>query len=325
MKKVLLTILAAIALFAMAVGFAACDLRGGTTENKFEQLTSTQEVYGFSAATAGTLISSMNGGSAEAVAEVKGLNILSQRETVTDEDTIASLNEYMLLVEGLLSDGAFTMTEETSDRTEYAKKTIVTYKDMLGSTLGYTMYFNETLITDDDDDDDFDESEEEYAIEGILIVDGQEYPMRGERETENEPGESESETKFVVMLSETRRMIVEQSNETEEGESEQEYSYSVYENGTLIERSVFEYEQEDGETEIKLSALKDGQSQIFYFEKETERGEEYIRIRVGDKNSTQTYRVRIETDAEGNTSYVYEYAGKHTSMERHEYGGREDD
>ena len=77
-----------------------------------------------------------------------------------------------------------------------------------------------------------------------------------------------------------------------------------------------QYEQEGRETEIKLSLTKDGQTQIFYFEKETERGEEYIRIRVGDKNGSQSYRVSIETDADGNSHYVYEYAGKRTQMDR---------
>ena len=224
----------------------------------------------------------------------------------------------MMLVESLLSDGAFGMTEGESDLPEYEKKAEVTYKDILGNTLSYTMYYNETLRPDydDDDDDDFDETEEEYSIKGILVVDGQQYAMRGERETETEGNESESETNFWVTLSETRSMRVEQSFETEGNETEQEYTYSILEGRQVIERSAFEYEQEGRETEIKLSLTKDGQTQIFYFEKETERGEEYIRIRVGDKNGSQSYRVSIETDADGNSHYVYEYAGKRTQMDR---------
>ena len=328
MKKTLLTILAALALLALAIGFTACGEGGNrnnaSNDNKFDDLTTTEDVYGFSAATAGTLISSMNGGSAQALAQAKGLTVLAQSGVVTDEETIAALNEYMMLVESLLSDGAFGMTEGESDLPDYAKKAEVTYKDILGNTLSYTMYYNETLRPDydDDDDDDFDETEEEYSIEGILVVDGQQYAMRGERETENEGDESESETNFWVTLSETRSMRVEQAQETEGNESEQEYVYSILEGRQVIERSAFEYEQEGRETEIKLSLLKDGQTQIFYFEKETERGQEYIRIRVGDKNGSQSYRVSIETDADGNSHYVYEYAGKRTQMERFD---RDDD
>ena len=329
MKKTLLAILAAIALFALTIGFTACGSGGSENGgnaanggNKFDDISTTEEVYGFSAATAGTLISSMNGGSAQTLAQAKGLTVRAQN-TVTDEETIATLNEYMMLVESLLSDGAFGMTESESDLPEYAKKAEVTYKDLLGNTLSYTMYYNETLRPDyDDDDDDFGETEEEYSIEGILVVDGQQYAMHGEREAENEGNESESETNFWVTLSETRSMRVEQSLETEGNESEQEYVYSILEGRQLIERSAFEYEQEGRETEIKLSMTKDGQTQIFYFEKETERGEEYIRIRVGDKNGAQSYRVSIETDADGNSHYVYEYAGNRTQMNRFD---RDDD
>lgn len=316
MKKAILTILAALALFALAIGFTACDGQpAGAGGNKFEQLSSTEQVYGFSAATAGTLISSMNGGSAQTLAQAKGLT-RSLRETVTDEETISSLNEYMMLVESLLSDGAFRVTETASDLAEYAKKADVTYTDLLGNTLSYTMYYNEILLPDYDDDRDFGETEEEYYIEGILVVDGEQYPMRGERETESERDESESETNFRVTLSETRTLQVQQSHEQEGNKTEQEYVYSIREGNRTIERSAFEYEQEGRETEIKLSVTKDGSTQIFYFEKETERGEEYIRIRVGEKNAAQTYRVHIQTDADGNASYVYEYAGKQMQMER---------
>ena len=92
---------------------------------------------------------------------------------------------------------------------------------------------------------------------------------------------------------------MEQSFETEGNETEQEYTYSILEGRQVIERSAFEYEQEGRETEIKLSLTKDGQTQIFYFEKES-----------------------IETDADGNSHYVYEYAGKRTQMERFD---RDDD
>ena len=160
MKKTLLTILAALALLALAIGFTACGEGGNrnnaSSDNKFDDLTTTEEVYGFSAATAGTLISSMNGVSAQALAQAKGLTVLAQSGVVTDEETIAALNEYMMLVESLLSDGAFGMTEGESDLPDYEKKAEVTYKDILGNTLSYTMYYNETLRPDHDDDDDHD-------------------------------------------------------------------------------------------------------------------------------------------------------------------------
>lgn len=314
MKKTLLTILSAAALTASAIAFSACT--DGTQKiDKFGAIETAEQAYAFSAATAGTLISSMNGGRAAALAQTKSVAF---GEQVTDQETIEELNGYMMLVESLLADGAFGTTESASDREEYTTKVVITYKDMLGNTLDYTMYYNEELLPDNDrdDDDDDDEIEEEYAIEGVMLVDGNEYAIRGEKETETEGDEWETETKFRVSLGETQTMLVEQKTEKERGEEEQEFVYSVYEGRTLLERSSFEYEQEDGETELKFSITKDGSTQIFYFEREKEHGEEVIKIKKGDKNSAEKYRVFIQTDENGNTSYVYEYAGKRIPMQR---------
>ena len=219
----------------------------------------------------------------------------------------------MALVESLLSDGGFNVTTEASDREGYQVKSVVTYRDMHGNAIGYTMYYNEVLIPDDDDDDDDDrdEIEEEYYIEGIMIVDGAEYPVRGERSSESEPGESEDETEFIVTLSSTRRMVVEQSVETEDGEHEREYNYVIYEGRNVIERSTFEYEVEHGETEIEMTHYKDGVNTVFFFDKEMRHGKEVIRIRVGSTASpTASYIVNLVENADGTTSYTYERIGR---------------
>ena len=129
-----------------------------------------------------------------------------------------------------------------------------------------------------------DEIEENYAIDGILIINGEEYAVHGEREIESEQGESESETEFFVDLGENRRIYVEQSIEEEHDEFEQEFSYSVRENGREVERSTFSYEAEDGETEIKMVTRKDGKTNVLYFEREVEHGRERLILRVDDNS-----------------------------------------
>ena len=213
----------------------------------------------------------------------------------------------MALVESLLSDGGFNVTTGASDIDGYQVKSVVSYRDMHGNTLGYTMYYNERLIQDyDDDDDDRDEVEEEYRIEGIMIIDGEEYRILGERSYESEPGESENETEFTVYLSQTRRMVVEQSVENEDGEHEREFNYIIYEGRNVIERSTFEYESDRGETEIEMRHYKDGVNTVFLFDRETVRGEEVIRIRVGNAQSSEGYIVHINENADGSTYYTYE-------------------
>ena len=65
MKKLFLALASTLTL-SLAAGLGACSETGtpggGSAGGKFENLTTTQSVYGFSAASAGMLISSMNDG-----------------------------------------------------------------------------------------------------------------------------------------------------------------------------------------------------------------------------------------------------------------------
>ena len=349
MKKIITILIIAALAAALAISLVACNTGddGGYTRpdgsfnpggtGGFGELDTPEEIYGFSAASAGMLISAMNGDAAATAAAEStdipadpgtgetpadpgtgetpadpGTGTEVPSEPVVDSVT-AELDGYMALVESLLSDGGFNVTTEASDREGYQVKSVVTYRDMHGNAIGYTMYYNEVLIPDDDDDDDDDrdEIEEEYYIEGIMIVDDAEYPIRGERSSESEPGESEDETEFIVTLSSTRRMVVEQSVETEDGEHEREYNYVIYEGRNVIERSTFEYEVEYGETEIEMTHYKDGVNTVFFFDKEMRHGKEVIRIRVGSTASpTASYIVNLVENADGTTSYTYERIGR---------------
>lgn len=339
MKKIITILIIAALAAALAISLVACNTGddGGYTRpdgsfnpggtGGFGELDTPEEIYGFSAASAGMLISAMDTGAASTAAENTdipadpgtgetpadpGTGTEVPSEPVVDNVT-AELDGYMALVESLLSDGGFNVTTEASDREGYQVKSVVTYRDMHGNAIGYTMYYNEVLIPDydDDDDDDRDEIEEEYYIEGIMIVDGAEYPIRGERSSESEPGESEEETEFIVTLSSTRRMVVEQSVETEDGEHEREYNYVIYEGRNVIERSTFEYEVEYGEIEIEMTHYKDGVNTVFFFDKEMRHGKEAIRIRVGSTASpTASYIVNLVENADGTTSYTYERIGR---------------
>lgn len=349
MKKTILTLTALALGTALAFGIAACD---DTSASKNENgsgasSASVSEVYGFSALSAGTLISAMNSSDTPAAAAMSFAS--ARAASVTDEETITMLNEHMLLVESILSDGVYSVSNETSDRENYAVKEIVSYKDMLGETVEYVLYYNQvektnplrTVSFDTADEDDFDddyrdrdrdqdrdrddfhddddnEIKTEYRIEGILVVGEKEYPVRGEKESETEYDESELETEFIVTLdSQTGKyMTVEQSVSQESGESEQEYTYSLYENGALLERTSLEYEEERNETEIELEIYdrETNQATRFYFEDEGNKG---ITIRIGDRNATESYRVTIVTNDDGTTSYLYEYAGGQMHFDRH--------
>lgn len=322
MKKAL-TVLGLAGALALSLGLAACG--SGGTGDKFEDLTTAESVYGFSAASAGMLISAMEGGEAQAfAASYRGgyEGGFGERDFGSGESAggaqqgaqqadFSELDGYMALIESLLSDGGFGVREGASERAGYEYTMVVTWRDLAGETPEYTMHYNRLFTRADRDDrddwDDFweDEYEEEYALEGVLVIDGQDYPVRGMRSVEEDGHESESETELRVDLG-GRTMLVEQENESEGREQEQEYIYSVYEGRQLVERSAFSYEQEDGETEIKMLTVKDGVTQAFYFERERVRGQERVLLRVGSGRDAKAYIVQAHTGADGQTSYTYE-------------------
>lgn len=327
MKKLLAT-LALSSAIAFLPGIAACtNSNTGSSSGKFGGLTTTESVYGFSAASAGMLVSSINVAKPAAhTAAKKASPYLMAATSLADEtnDTqagettevpevtpdagntgTAELDRYMSLVESLLSDGGFNIVSQPSDRDGYTEKTIVSYPDMHGNTLQYVMYYNQILESSETDDKEG-ESEENYSIKGVMVIDGADYDIEGNKNSESEPGESETETEFTVKIDDTRYIRVEQSIETEDDESEQSFSYSLYENGKLAERSTFSYETEQNETELKMTSFKNGKTQVFYFEKEVKNGEEIIEIHIGNGTGGNGYIVRAETDENGNSRYTYE-------------------
>ena len=383
MKKVFTAMALSLAI-TLSFGLAACNnqpSKGGSANGgngKFNELNTTESVYGFSAASAGMIISSMNeaGTTAQTVQILQPAQIAQASQSVgltsvshasaprvsatnlcsvahvcavpvnssaddaenapveetpdtsetpdvsvpetpetpetpekpgeqpSDSPETAELDRDMALVESLLSDGGFDFSSQTSDREGYAEKTVISYKDMSGDAHDYVMYFNQTLTKSETDESDG-ETEENYSIKGVMVIDGADYEIRGERKNESEEGESETETEFVVILGENRYIRVEQSVEAEDGESEQEYCYSVYENGKLVERSEFSYETEENETELKMTSFKDGKTQVLYFEREIENGEEVIEIHVGDGKHGKGYIVHIEKDENGDNRYSF--------------------
>ena len=152
MKK-LLTASALALTLALGLGISACS-DGGKAEGNgaFGDLTTAESVYGFSAASAGMLISSMNGG---APAKSFSAVALSADTSVSEGERadLSELDSYMALVESLLSEGGFTSSVTASEREGYANKMTVAYRDIDGNSLGYEMYYNETALPADDDDD----------------------------------------------------------------------------------------------------------------------------------------------------------------------------
>ena len=317
MKKTITLILAASAL-TLALGATACNTGGISLGGTSDTPASSESVYGVSAATAGMLIQSMK-------AEAPDPSQTPESTPQTPESTLPEtpqetpepqpaapettgsafpeLDGYMGLVDSFLNGSGYSVEVTDSDRAEYDEMMKISYSGLNGSTK-YEMHYNKMLIPDFDDDDDRweKEEEEEYALKGVLVIDGMEYPVQGVREIERERGEYESETEFRVTLEDGRSVWVEQSESSEKDEHELEYSYLIRENGRVVERSSFSFEEEKGETELEMITEKNGKRESFSFEKESYRGREYIFLRVGSGRETKSYLVV----SDGNGGYTYE-------------------
>ena len=312
MKKTITLILAASAL-TLALGATACNTGGISLGGTNDTPASSESVYGVSAATAGMLIQSMKAEMPSSSQTPDSTLPETPQETpepqpaepAAPETTVSAFPEldgYMGLVDSFLNGSGYSVEVTDSDRAEYDEMMKISYSGLNGSTK-YEMHYNKMLIPDFDDDDRWEEEEEEeYAIEGILVIDGMEYPVQGVREIERERSEYESETEFRVTLEDGRSVWVEQSESSEKDEHELEYSYLIRENGRVVERSSFSFEEEKGETELEMIAEKNGSREMFSFEKETYRGREYIFLRVGSGRETKSYRVV----SDGSGGYTYE-------------------
>ena len=239
----ILLILAIVLPLVLPGTVSPLPLPGG---NKFADITNADSFYAYGAASVGSILASE--GETSSVRAMKD-------DAAQEEKHIETVNRYMALVEGLLSEDAIETTAvEGNEEYRYGMK--IGYTDLLGNAAHYTLYYNKHFLSAEQKED---EKEEEYAIKGVLEAEGRTYPVRGNYETESEEDETEGELFFRAYLDEAESSYIEvtqeyeSENEDGEQEVEREYVYSRYENGRRIERTTVEYESEEGELELKLT------------------------------------------------------------------------
>lgn len=273
--------------------------------NKFTQITNADTFYAYGAASVGTMLSSLSQD------KVSGLKTSGVRLASFDEENFPTddVNRYMALVENLLGGDEIKETVVSGDM-GYEYGMTVSYTDLLGNTVDYTMYYDKIFLSSDSDKG---ESEENYSIIGILITDTGNYPVEGKYETESESegGESESESelyfKAFTNAEKTSYIEVEQESESEneggESESETKYSYSVFVGGVMTEKTVVEYENEDGELEVKLLiTTNDGENTTLTFKDESKKNQRILFVRGEMNGKDVSFRVYV---SEG--QYRYEF------------------
>lgn len=282
MKKLKTLILPALA----ATFLVGCGSPSGTDFINGD--TAKESIYAFEAVTSIGLLSEANA----------SMNPQGLRKAISlDQAFIESLNTYLPTIESALKgESLLTNTEVMeSDDPNYQIKQVISYTDINMQTSTITMYYNETIIEDndwDDDDDDWDdEQEQESRIEGVILVDGVSYRMRGEKELEGD----EYEVNFRYILDETSYILVEQ--EIERGETE--FAYSLVQNG----REVYEYSLEIEGNEVSLE-MESGRSEYeMNFFLITLDGKNLIGCRLENDHEKETIFFEKIVSPEGQVTY----------------------
>jgi len=316
-RNIIITLAAFFVAVALALGIALPIVLGnGNTpfipDNKFGSIQSTEDFYAYGAASVGALISSEPAATSKIALKTKtaaaskptAVSADVKTPTISGEDK-ATVDRYLALVDGLLSDGKIQHTERELTDGAYAYAMTVRYTDLLGNEISYEMRYNREFV---DGETDGDEREEEYSIAGVLIIEGVQYPVYGSLETEEEDGEREQELRFRAQTSQNGYIEVEQETEEEDGEKSHKYVYSVFEGGQRVERTKVEYEQEKNKLKLKMEVEKaNGERDVLHFEEKSKGGNRVLSVQAEMNGGQVEFTVYVSQGADGRAEYRYEF------------------
>lgn len=270
----------------------------GGNDNGTTVIMSTTDLVAFSAASSFNILTAMDSSTAStaSTAALSG-------DTSIDDAKITEVNRQLALIESFIGNNPITTTEgkPSGEYAVYEHMMTVTTTDLTGKNTVYTLYYNETLgvedYDDDDDDDDWD-TEQEFTLDGIMVSNGIEYRMHGEKELE----EGEYEISFKAWADATKThltavdyVLFEQEIEKEFNESEEEYKYAIYSNGKCISSFSLDIEVENGEQEIKFRSSDSASGNYINYSRKTEHGQTYIRATIVENGASSTFKVYSQT------------------------------
>ena len=326
MKKKILLIGLSLTM-AMSTALTAC---GDPDKGRTNALSSPNDVYGMGAVSSVRLlgsnvsVSAVNTFSAvHAAAQTRSSDVMLSSAADNSEQEVKEqterFNEYFTALDSFLGEDIISTTTEnnTDGQYPYKVKMTITGKDLSGETNYYVMYYTETLSDseDDEEDDDDEETENQYELVGVMVIDGTDYYLEGERSEEAEKDESETELRiraYADIADKTSYIQMEQEYSVEDGETETEYVYSIYANGELVEQTAVEFETENKnnkvETEYELEFRSGTSKGKYVVEREVKDNKSAIKVKYDIDGKTGVFHIREITDKNGNKKYEYTFS-----------------
>lgn len=287
MKKIFLTVVLVLALVLSMVGCGESSSSSVKTSDK--------DLLTTSSATIGMLLNGVDFGTTTQNGLSVKSNSVGQRSI--DQSIIEEkINPYITMIEGFIGSNPVASVEKESDKEGFEKLLEITINDITGETSTYKLYYNQILVEEEVEED---EVEQEYAVNGILIVGETEYAVEGKREVED----GEYEFSFKASIDSANYIMFEQEIENDE----QEFNYSIFKNGICISAFSLEIENQDGEQSIELKTELLNVETSIKFEKEVKNGKSYIKAELKTGEEVLKFKVEIEVNEEtGEKNYIYE-------------------
>ncbi len=300
----------------LAVGMSTMLASCGKGDTK--GFLSAQDAYGFGAVSTIKLLGSET--SAAALASLsQASEAVSQADTTSSMDVkqhIGKFNEYFTALDSFLNKDVVSTTSETNSDalySDYQTKLTIKGKDFDGNDTTYVMYYNETFTNQTVDHDDGDEVETIYHLTGVMVVDGKDYHLIGERSEEVDRDEQENELKiraYADLSNLSTYVEMQQENSFETDETETEYVYSIYNNGQLIEKTEVEFgienENNSVETEYELEFISGTGRGRYSIERELGVNTNVITVEYVINNNRGKFTIReIETGNEKKYEYTF--------------------
>lgn len=316
MKKTLLALGLGFSL-AAACAFTACG--SDSASNALD----TEDAVGLGAVSTVRLMGQQLSAQAVKSFAAIGFEEATESQPSAEETEVKSqaekFNEYFTALDSFLGDDLVTTSTaaNTDEKYPYETKMTISGRDVEGNKTEYTMYYTETLVKEKNKND---ETESEYTLEGVMVLDGADYFLTGERSFEEDDKETENELNIRAFADRDDKLnYIEMSQETSEEvknnktETETEYVYSVYANGKLIEETAVEFETErkangNEEAEYELEFRKGEAKGKYEIVRETNDNKVEIKVKYAIDGKSGLFRIREKTDENGNKYYEYVFS-----------------
>lgn len=203
------------------------------------QISEKEAHYSLSAMSAVTLLDNgvLTNGTVENQSSLQQLfNAQSNPMNTRINERLDVVNGYMNMLEPIIKgEENFKFSSSPSTMDAYSIMVRFTGKDLSGETFEYTMHYNETQIDED-----------EYAINGIMVVGDTHYELEGEIELDD----AEVELNLIAYHPNESDSYIEIHQEIED--DEQSFEFEFVRNGDTIYESTLEIAFDDDEIVVEI-------------------------------------------------------------------------